>query len=75
MDAGEGLAMVPARLDPGDRIELWMGTLNPRNDAEFEKSRPLNGRPHDNVMYAAWLRRYGARQCAGLTPVSASNTL
>jgi CRISPR-associated protein (TIGR03986 family) len=67
MEAGEGLAMVPARLDELGRLELWMGTLNPRNEGEFENNRPHDRRPPGNVMYAAWLRHYhrGGRSRSG----------
>jgi CRISPR-associated protein (TIGR03986 family) len=59
MEAGEGLAMVPARLADSGTLELWMGTLNPRNDAEFRRNCPqADRRPPGNLMYAAWLRRY-----------------
>lgn len=58
MDAREGLAMVPARIGEDEKLELWMGTLNPTNDAEYRRNCPQNGRPPGNVMYAAWLPQY-----------------
>jgi len=66
MDAGEGLAMVPARIGDDGKLELWMGLSNPVDSADFDRKRPRNGRPPD-AMYAAWLPQYdrGGRRSDG----------
>ncbi|KAA5598214.1 TIGR03986 family type III CRISPR-associated RAMP protein [Blastochloris sulfoviridis] len=64
MAAGEGLAMVPARIgDDGTSVEFWMGTATPHNSNEWDKARPEMGnnnrwRIPGGTMYAAWLPAY-----------------
>jgi CRISPR-associated protein (TIGR03986 family) len=60
MAASEGLAMVPARIAADGRsLELWMGTLNPTNQADWLNRCPqANRQPPGNLMYAAWLPFY-----------------
>jgi CRISPR-associated protein (TIGR03986 family) len=60
MDAGEGLAMVPARIaDDGKTVEYYFGESA---TAPWDEAVPKwNGRywkAHNDTMYAAWIRRY-----------------
>ncbi len=58
MDAGEGLAMIPARIsDSGTQLELFLGVDVGKGRAAYPKFTGNRFSP-GNIMYAGWFRAY-----------------